>query len=124
MSIYSAEFSKVLTDIYQKASENPQFRQRLLADGNGVLKEHGFDLPAGLTVKFSEDMTVSVPLPPAFALSEEDLESVAGGVSTNVAPSAQDEVSSAIAALFGSHGAQYQALASQASAAHDRFRQS
>ncbi|ORB62456.1 PE family protein, partial [Mycobacterium shinjukuense] len=40
---------------------------------------------------------------------------------TTVAAAAADEVSAAIAALFGAHGQQYQAISAQAAAFHARF---
>ncbi|MCV7077688.1 PE family protein, partial [Mycobacterium szulgai] len=46
----------------------------------------------------------------------------AAGLSTTSVPAAgADEVSAAIAALFGSHGQEYQALSARAAALHDRF---
>ncbi|WP_156452834.1 PE family protein, partial [Mycobacterium gordonae] len=42
---------------------------------------------------------------------------------TQLLPAAQDEVSAAIAALFGSHAHDYQGIAAQATAFHDRFAQ-
>jgi PPE-repeat protein len=41
--------------------------------------------------------------------------------STGVVPAAADEVSAALAALFGAHGEMYQALSSQAAAFHAQF---
>ena len=41
--------------------------------------------------------------------------------STGVVPAAADEVSAAVAALFGAHGEMYQALSSQAAAFHAQF---
>lgn len=40
---------------------------------------------------------------------------------TQVLAAAADEVSAAIAELFGAHGQEFQALSAQASAFHDRF---
>ncbi len=40
---------------------------------------------------------------------------------TAIVAAAQDEVSAAVAALFGGHGRRFQALSAQASAFHDRF---
>jgi PPE-repeat protein len=42
-------------------------------------------------------------------------------LTTNISPSGADEVSSAIAALFGGYGQEYQALSSQTTAFHDQF---
>src|ERR1700739_4762681 len=45
------------------------------------------------------------------------------GPTTGVAPAAADEVSTAIAALFGEHAEEYQGLAAKAAAFHDQFTQ-
>ncbi|MBX9980564.1 MAG: PE family protein, partial [Mycobacterium gordonae] len=45
----------------------------------------------------------------------------AAGATTGVLAAADDEVSAAIAALFSSHGHQYQAFHAEAAAFHDRF---
>lgn len=45
----------------------------------------------------------------------------AGAPTTSVVAAAQDEVSTAIAALFGSYGQQFQALNAKAAAFHDQF---
>src|SRR5271170_3571209 len=42
---------------------------------------------------------------------------------TGVLAAAEDEVSAAIAALFSSHGQEYQAVSAQAAAFHDQFAQ-
>ncbi|OMC43797.1 PE-PPE domain-containing protein [Mycobacterium sp. IS-1264] len=47
----------------------------------------------------------------------------AAGPTTGLIPAAEDEVSMAIAKLFGAYGQEYQALVSQASAFHDEFTQ-
>ncbi|MEK1233204.1 PE family protein, partial [Mycobacterium ulcerans] len=50
--------------------------------------------------------------------------SVAAAATTTVLPVAADEVSAAIAALFGTHAQQYQAISAELAAFHDRFVQS
>uniref|UniRef100_UPI0012E7C67A PE family protein n=1 Tax=Mycobacterium sp. Marseille-P9652 TaxID=2654950 RepID=UPI0012E7C67A len=45
----------------------------------------------------------------------------AAGATTSVVAAAQDEVSAAIAALFGTYGQQFQSLGTQVSAYHDQF---
>jgi PE family len=50
--------------------------------------------------------------------------SAAGAPTTNLLAAAEDEVSAAIASLFGTHAQEYQALSAQATAFHDRFVQS
>ncbi|GJO86024.1 hypothetical protein NJB1728f31_31420, partial [Mycobacterium marinum] len=47
--------------------------------------------------------------------------SVAAAATTTVLPAAADEVSAAIAALFGTHAQQYQAISAELAAFHDRF---
>jgi PE family len=47
----------------------------------------------------------------------------AAASTTAIAPAAADEVSAAIAALFGSHAQQFQALSAKAAAFHDQFAQ-
>ncbi|HZC52556.1 MAG TPA: PE-PPE domain-containing protein, partial [Mycobacterium sp.] len=47
----------------------------------------------------------------------------AAGPTTGLIPAAEDEVSTAIAKLFGAYGQEYQALVSQASAFHNEFTQ-
>jgi hypothetical protein len=47
--------------------------------------------------------------------------SAAAASTMHVAAAAQDEVSAAIAALFGAHGQEYQARAAQTALFHDRF---
>jgi len=49
--------------------------------------------------------------------------SSAAGPTTGLVPAAEDEVSAAIAKLFGSYGQEYQALVSKASAFHNEFTQ-
>ncbi len=45
----------------------------------------------------------------------------AAGQTTNLLAAAEDEVSTALAALFGSHAQAYQALSAQVSTFHDQF---
>jgi hypothetical protein len=47
--------------------------------------------------------------------------SAAAGSTTALLPAAEDEVSAAIAALFGAHGTAFQALSAQAAAFHEEF---
>lgn len=46
---------------------------------------------------------------------------LAAAATTGIAPAALDEVSALIAAMFGSHGAAYQALSTQAARFHEQF---
>lgn len=47
--------------------------------------------------------------------------SAAAAPTTGLAAAAQDEISTAVAGLFGDYGAEFQALSAQAQAFHDRF---
>ncbi len=49
--------------------------------------------------------------------------STAAVLTTELVPAAQDEVSAAVADLFGTYGREYQSLAAQAAEFHDRFAQ-
>ncbi|WP_044081810.1 PE family protein, partial [Mycobacterium tuberculosis] len=49
--------------------------------------------------------------------------SAAAGSTTSVLAAGADEVSAAIATLFGSHAREYQAISTQVAAFHDRFAQ-
>jgi hypothetical protein len=57
--------------------QDPAFKQRLMADARGVLKEQGLSLPAGKTVQVVEDtpetMHLLLPAKPARPLSDEQL---------------------------------------------------
>ena len=49
--------------------------------------------------------------------------STAAGPTTGLLPAAEDDVSAAIAKLFGAYGQEYQAVVSQAAAFHSEFTQ-
>ncbi len=55
--------------------------------------------------------------------SLETANAAAAASTTGLLAAAQDEVSTAIAALFGSHGQAYQAISGQAAAFHTQFTQ-
>jgi hypothetical protein len=69
--------------------------------------------------------------PDALALASEDLAGIGSSIrsanfaaarsTTQIAAAAQDEVSAAIAALFGAHGQAYQAMSAEAAAFHSEF---
>ena len=65
--------------------KDEKLRQRLLEEPAAVLKENGVEVPEGATIKTFEDDGSTIILPVAQApaekeLSEEQLESVAGGI--------------------------------------------
>ncbi|WP_459797486.1 PE family protein, partial [Mycobacterium riyadhense] len=76
-------------------------------------------------------MSSVIATPQAMAVAASDLanlgsilgvaNSAAAATTTQVAAAAADEVSAAIAALFGAHGQAYQALSTQATAFHHQF---
>ncbi|PHO57376.1 PE PGRS family protein, partial [Mycobacterium tuberculosis variant bovis] len=76
-------------------------------------------------------MSFVVTAPPVLASAASDLGGIASMISeanamaavrtTALAPAAADEVSAAIAALFGSHGQHYQAISAQVAAYQERF---
>ena len=53
----------------------------------------------------------------------EGANAAAAGPTTNLLAAAEDEVSTAIAALFGTHAREFQALSAQAAAFHNQFTQ-
>jgi len=68
-----------------KASENDDFKARLIADSGTVLKENGIEAPEGIKVKIIEGTENAITFileqpPPAGELSDDDLEEVAGGI--------------------------------------------
>ena len=75
---------KAWARLVARAWAEDEFRQRLIAEPAAVLAENGVSLPEGARVRvveFSEgDVIVPLPERPSGALSDEDLEKVAGGV--------------------------------------------
>jgi hypothetical protein len=76
-------------------------------------------------------MSFLIAVPESVAAAASDLAGIGSALSsanmaaalptTAVVAAAEDEVSAAIAALFGSHAQGYQTLSAQASAFHDQF---
>src|SRR6185437_14435125 len=79
-------------------------------------------------------MSFVLAAPEAMAAAATNLQSIGSALSaahsaaaaptTNLLAAAEDEVSTAIASLFGTHAREFQALSSQVTAFHDRFVQS
>jgi hypothetical protein len=76
-------------------------------------------------------MSFMVALPEVVSAAASDLAGIGSALAaanataalptTGIMAAAEDEVSAAIAAVFGSHAQGYQALSAQASAFHDQF---
>ena len=67
--------------IVGKATEDADFRARLLSDPKGTIEsELGVTIPASLSIEVHEEsgMTAHLVLPPDSRLSESDLQAVAG----------------------------------------------
>ena len=76
--------SEVYRRVVTKAWTDPDFKARLLADPKATLAEAGAPVPDGIRIKIIEDtsdvINLVLPTSPAGeALSEQDLEKVAGG---------------------------------------------
>jgi len=75
----AAAYGKVIA----RAWRDPSFKAKLIADPQSTLKQAGVSIPAGVTVKVLEntDMHFHLVLPvrPAGALSDEELDQAAGG---------------------------------------------
>jgi hypothetical protein len=69
--------------IITKCWGDPEFKQQLIADPVGTLRSEGFAVPNGIKVNVVEDtaneITFVIPPEPS-ELSDEALESVAGGL--------------------------------------------
>jgi hypothetical protein len=79
------EQGKKMQQIIAKAWMDEDFKQRLLTDPAAVLKEGGFELPAGMEVRMVENtdkvLHLVLPAKPASEeLSDEQMEKVAGGM--------------------------------------------
>ena len=68
--------------ILDKASEDADFRARLLSDPKGAVEEElGIGIPASMSIEVYEDdgTTAHLVLPPDSRLSEADLQMATGG---------------------------------------------
>lgn len=70
--------------VVARAWKEPAFKAKLLADPRAALAAAGAPVPPGVAVKVVENtdklMHLVLPAPAKDAISEEDLESVAGGL--------------------------------------------
>jgi hypothetical protein len=74
--------TELKTQILSKAAEDGDFRTRLLTDPRAAISaETGVTIPEGFNVAVHEDSatTAHLVLPPSPALTEAEMESVAGG---------------------------------------------
>lgn len=66
-----------------KVWSDPQFKQRLVQDPAGVMREQGIEVPQGIDVRVVENTEnvfyLVLPPRPSEEISDEQLESVAGG---------------------------------------------
>jgi hypothetical protein len=86
MSFSNEDLMAQAQRIIAKAWADDAFKAALLANPNATLAAEGIAVPDGLTLKVLEDtpgtMHVILPKPPAAALSDEAVGSVAGGFCT------------------------------------------
>ena len=80
------ERARKLGQVVAKAWTDEAFKRRLLAEPGAVLREQGVDVPPGVEVRVVENtdavVHLTLPRPPAEELSDEQLETVAGGDTT------------------------------------------
>lgn len=78
-------FQQKFGQIVEKTWNDEAFKQRLMRQPAEVLKEHGIDVPAGVNIQVLENTPqvhhFVLPAKPS-ALSESDLDQVAGGASS------------------------------------------
>jgi len=76
--------SNAMAQVQNRAMKDPEFRKALLANPAAALEEAvGNKLPAGVTVRVVEEgareVVIVIPAASSEALSEKELEAVAGG---------------------------------------------
>ncbi len=79
--------TEMRTQILSRASEDEEFRARLIADPKATISaELGTTIPEGFDVVVYEDSatTAHLVLPPSPALTEAELQAVAGGHHTGL----------------------------------------
>jgi hypothetical protein len=84
MAGQNVDFESQWQQLVARAWADDAFKKKLLADPAGVLKEHGLIPPAGKQIKVMENTDKMIHLilpakPAAAELSEQELQSVAGG---------------------------------------------
>jgi len=86
------KYRKAYGQIVAKAWKDPAFANRLKSDPKAVLKEHGVEVPANVSVKVvsSGQNELHIPLPqkPGGELDDEHLKQVAGGECASTAGTA------------------------------------
>ncbi len=76
------ELQQMIQEVRAKAAADPQFRQQVLVNPNAAIRAiAGKALPEGMSVQVVEAADVTIVLPPlqTGALSDQDLDHVAGG---------------------------------------------
>ena len=74
--------AKVMGKLMSRAWSDPSFKQRLISDAAGVMRENGLPVPDGLVIRVHEDSASvrNIVLPmKTDKLSDEQLDMVAGG---------------------------------------------
>ena len=75
--------SEMRSKIVARATDDPDFRTRLLTDPKGaVADELDIRIPDTMSVQVHEEsaMSAHLVLPPAVSLSESDLQAISGGI--------------------------------------------
>ncbi|MCC5789721.1 MAG: NHLP leader peptide family RiPP precursor [Opitutales bacterium] len=99
------EYQIALGKIYDRCAQDKVFRKRFIADPKTVIQEQGIDLPSHLKFKVVENqkpnaLTLHLPPKPDQELSDEELESVAGGSSLSTMTSFMVQTTSTIASAI------------------------
>ena len=74
--------AKVMGKLVSRAWSDPSFKERLISDAAGVMRENGLQVPDGLVIRVHEDSASvrNIVLPmKTDRLSDEQLDMVAGG---------------------------------------------
>lgn len=83
------DIAKKYAQIVARAWADDTFKSRLLSDPTAVLREEGIDVPEGIEIRAVENTDkvayLTLPPTPSEELSDEELESVAGGSTASTA---------------------------------------